>query len=301
MGLNQFEFLKSIRMVCIKLKFRLLTILAAAFLYSINLQAQQANANRIDLSGTWQCRLDSARLGLQNLWYLEKINQYKCQLPGTTNENRLGNATVPLEQLVARKTLEIRPDYEYEGLVWYQREIVVPDDWDNKQITLFLERCSWETGLWVDSAFVASQFSLVAPHVYNITDYLQPGRKHMITLTVDNSVNKRPSVFMPEASRDHINFRGLQMAGTTQTNWNGIIGRLEIMAHEPVWIEKMRTFPAVETGTVKVEVSINNTSGREMEAELVLSSQLKNAGTSDEASGKWKLQLKMAVVNMWSS
>jgi len=274
------------------LNYRLLAILLAGLICYNNLQAQQANAHKIDLSGTWQCRLDSARVGIQNLWYLENINQNQCQLPGTTNKNKLGNATVPLEQLVARKTLEIRPDYAYEGLVWYQREIEVPEHWDHKQITLFLERCSWETGLWIDSVFVGTQFSLVAPHVYNITDYLQPGSKHMLTLTVDNSVNKRPSVFLPDASRDLINLRGLQMAGTTQTNWNGIIGRLEIMAHEPVWIERLKTIPNIETGTVKVELSINNTSGGGIEAELGLSSQLKKTGTSDEASAKWKLQLK---------
>ena len=34
---------------------------------------------------------------------------------------------------------------------WYQREIAIPDTWQGKRITLFLERCHWETQVWLDA------------------------------------------------------------------------------------------------------------------------------------------------------
>jgi hypothetical protein len=42
----------------------------------------------------------------------------------------------------------------------------------------------------------------------------------------------------------------------TQTNWNGLIGKLELQAMDPVWIEDVQAFPDVKRRTVKVSVTI---------------------------------------------
>ncbi len=47
----------------------------------------------------------------------------------------------------------------------------------------------------------------------------------------------------------------------TQGNWNGIAGRIELQATDPVWIDDVRVYPNIKDKTVKVNVSIGNSTG----------------------------------------
>ena len=52
---------------------------------------------------------------------------------------------------------------------------------------LTLERCHWDTELWIDGNYAGSGHSLGAPHRYLLTQWLTPG-KHELLLKVDNSL-----------------------------------------------------------------------------------------------------------------
>ncbi len=43
----------------------------------------------------------------------------------------------------------------------------------------------------------------------------------------------------------------------TQSIWNGIVGRMEMRAYDPVRIEMVRTFPDIDNDNLKVEVTLN--------------------------------------------
>ena len=47
----------------------------------------------------------------------------------------------------------------------------------------------------------------------------------------------------------------------TQTNWNGIVGRIELRTSRPVWIDDVQVFPDVVQGTAHVHVTIRNRTG----------------------------------------
>jgi beta-galactosidase/beta-glucuronidase len=68
---------------------------------------------------------------------------------------------------------------------WYQREIVIPYDWDQKNFTLLLERCQWVTRVWVNSEYAGTQNSLCTTQEYDLTAFLKAG-KHQITNCMDN-------------------------------------------------------------------------------------------------------------------
>jgi hypothetical protein len=38
----------------------------------------------------------------------------------------------------------------YKGAAWYQKEVTIPEELEWKSINLFLERCHWESRLWID-------------------------------------------------------------------------------------------------------------------------------------------------------
>ena len=169
------------------------------------------------------------------------------QLPGTTDENHKGKDNP------AREAGRLTRVYPYEGPAWYQREIAVPDDWRGKRITLFLERTKY-TAVWVDDRPLGDQDSLDCPHVYDLSALLAPGT-HRLTVLVDNS--KKPPVGDPH-----------QLSENTQTNWNGIIGRVELRVTPPVWIDDIQVYPDIAERNARVRVAIGNTTGKTAAGEL---------------------------------
>lgn len=54
-------------------------------------------------------------------------------------------------------------------------------------IRLFLERCHWESRVWVDGVEAGIQNALSASHIYDLMVLLPPGR-HTISIRVDNKI-----------------------------------------------------------------------------------------------------------------
>ena len=123
-----------------------------------------------------------------------------------------------------------------------------PADWSGRRITLFLERCHWFTTVWVDGQQVGKGESLSVPHVFDLTDSLTPG-DHRLTIRVDNRV------LIDVGENSH------SVTDHTQTNWNGIVGRLELRATPPVWIDDVQVFPDVAQQAARVHVTIRNRTG----------------------------------------
>jgi hypothetical protein len=51
------------------------------------------------------------------------------------------------------------------------------------------------------------------------------------------------------------------VADHTQTNWNGIVGRIELRATDPVWIDDVQVYPDLATKTAHVVVTVGNSTG----------------------------------------
>ena len=111
---------------------------------------------------------------------------------------------------------KLTPVIRYEGLAWYQKEFVVPEEWSDKRIELFLERCLWESNVWVDGKSIGSQNSFSTPHIYDLGS-LKPGN-HSLTICIDNRYK------LPIGTWSHA------ITEDTQGRWNGIIGRIELSA-----------------------------------------------------------------------
>ena len=108
--------------------------------------------------------------------------------------------------------------------------MTIPADWSGQRITLFLERCHWFTTVWVDGQEVGKGESLSVPHVFDLTDSL-PAGDHRLTIRVDN----RMLIDVGENSHS--------VTDHTQTNWNGIVGRLEFAPVHPSGSMTSRCFP----------------------------------------------------------
>ncbi|MBK8975573.1 MAG: beta-galactosidase [Planctomycetes bacterium] len=202
--------------------------------------SQPAGPESIPLAGSWGFALDPDGVGVDQQWFANDLAD-TVELPGTTDENHRG-----IQQDERRTDRLSRPWY-WKGPAWYQRRVTIPAGWRDRRITLFLER-SKHTRVWVDREFCGWDDTLSAPQVFDVTPAMTPG-EHTITLLVDNA--RLPPVGPAHAVDER-----------TQTNWNGVIGRLELRATAPVWLADVQVYPDVETRTARVRVVVGNVTGR---------------------------------------
>jgi hypothetical protein len=242
--------------------------------------------SEIDLSGTWKFKMDEQDLGIDEKWFANDLPE-TVELPGSMPTNDKGIPTgydtkwmgnirnyadgKPwFEQGIYKPYLsddEFRfpfwliPEKYYAGAAWYQREVEIPDDWENKSIELFLERCHWETQVWVNENFAGNHTGMGVPHRYDIGEFLHPG-KNKITICVDN-----------RAEEIQVGINAHSVTDNTQSNWNGIVGDLKLVQKDMVSISNVQIFPSVKDKNARVEIQIQNNSGNPQSGKLKLTAK----------------------------
>ena len=213
-------------------------------------------AETIPLQGRWAFRLDPQNAGAAQKWFNQTLPD-TIALPGSTDEAKKGppNATTPTLNYLYRL-------YPYAGAAWYQREIEIPEAWRGKRVTLTLERCHWETRAWLDGRPLGMQESLCVAHVYDLGASLTPG-KHRLTLRIDNTLKYEMG---PDAH---------STSEQTQTNWNGAIGRIELAATDPVWIDAITVYPDLAKKSARVRLRLGNALGRPVSGKITLQARLR--------------------------
>ena len=204
----------------------------------------------LSLDGEWRFRLDPYGVGTEERWFAARLPD-RIRLPGSTDEQGFGTRTI--DPAVGRLTRV----YQYVGPAWYQRDVTVPEPWRGKRVTLFLERCHWETQVWIDDREIGVRNSLISPQTHDVTSAVTPG-EHRLTIRVDNTV------------KIDIGGWGHSITDETQTNWNGIVGRMELRASDPVWIEALDAFPDVEKRLARVRATVGNATGAPVSGSLRL-------------------------------
>jgi hypothetical protein len=194
----------------------------------------------LPLNGTWKFRLDVEDVGVKEKWFALEFDD-TVRLPGTTDENHRGIKKD--EQCVDR----LSRVWYWKGPAWYQRRVMIPDIWEGRRITLLLERTK-NTRVWVDKTFCGWEDTLSAPQIFDMTAAMTPG-EHTITVLVDNA--KLPPVGPSHAIDER-----------TQTNWNGIVGRMELRATAPVWLDDIQVYPNAKEKKARVRVAVGNITGK---------------------------------------
>lgn len=206
---------------------------------STGLSAQPNQSMEIDLSGMWRFQLDPMGFGKTpgSELFLHKLAE-TIGLPGSTDQGGKGIKNT------ARYVDRLSRQFEYQGAAWYQREVVIPTAWAGREITLELERCHWETTLYVDGKLVGVEERLSTPNRFRMTEQLAPGI-HTLTLCVDNRL-KYPMDQWAHGTTEY-----------TQTNWNGVVGRIALYARERAQIRQVKVSTDVAKEQVEVAVALS--------------------------------------------
>ena len=184
---------------------RKLTTLLLMTVLCLNMQAED-QSKYIDLSGTWQFALDR-----QGTMTADDAMTETVVLPGTTDTNKKGDFIGKTEE-----TTHLSRLYAYKGRAWYRRTIEVPAKWKGKPLYLLLERTK-PSEVYVDRKLIGSSNDISTPQVFDLSKVLTPGG-HTLAIMVDNSSGVPEQIY----ANSHA------YTEDTQTNWNGIIGRIEL-------------------------------------------------------------------------
>jgi hypothetical protein len=248
-----------------KIKY-ILTGLTILFFFSCG----NKETNEIDLSGGWSFQIDSLDQGVAEKWFAKPFID-SIQLPGSMTENNKGNdITVDTEWTgnmwndsawyTSPKMAKYRekgnvkvpfwlsPKKVYYGAAWYKRTVTIPENWNGKQISLFLERPHWETMVWVNDQKVGMQNTLATPHHYDLDQTLAPG-EHTITIRIDNRIKDI------DVGKD-----AHSVSDNTQTNWNGIVGDIKLMTAPAIAFKTVQIYPDLANKKIVVKGNLK-TSG----------------------------------------
>jgi hypothetical protein len=229
-----------------------------------------ATTNPHKLSGAWSFALDPNDAGVTGAWF-DKTLSDTITLPGSLQEQGFGDkpsintkwtSRIGMQLLKDPRFTEytmaedfkspfwLTPDRYYVGAAWYQRQIAVPADWAGRRIVLTLERPHWQTTVWVDDRKAGVQDGLGMAHEYDLTTLCKPGQTQRLTIRVDNRL------VVPVGMDAH------SVSDQTQSNWNGIAGRIELTTTPKVWFDDVQVFPDVKNKQIKVVAKIGNSTNQ---------------------------------------
>lgn len=181
----------------------------------------------IDLSGKWDAFLDESKNAA-----LPAAFDCEITLPDTTSHARLG-------KLNTAKNYGCLTDiYKFEGFAWFRRRFSVSEKQARGNMTLVLERTR-KTTVYIDGKKTGHFCSLCTPHRYDLSG-ISAG-EHEIIVCVDNT--------------DYPTAGGHLTSQDTQTNWNGITGKLGIECFS-AYPMNIAVFPDVNKMSVQVRADI---------------------------------------------
>lgn len=180
----------------------------------------------ISLQGKWRYELTNPDDPIE-LQVGYPLDNEGFLIPGTTASNRVGTPVMIAGGLTKEAVRCLREEFKYLGAAFYQTDFILTEEFRHRKVRLFLERVMFESTVWLDETLIGRRDSLSVPHVFDLTDYVEIGKKHKLTIRIDNrdiqKIGPNPSAYTDE----------------TQTIWNGIIGRVQLEGLDEIEIQNV--------------------------------------------------------------
>ncbi|MEY2196162.1 glycoside hydrolase family 2 protein [Neobacillus sp. BF23-41] len=167
----------------------------------------------LNLNGEWNFKFDSENKGEKEKWY-EKLNfDKKIIVPFTYETESSGIG----EEVFCPN-------------VWYQKSIIIPSEYENKEIILHFQAADYITKLWVNGTFVGKKKGGQIAFSFNITDFLDGTNE--LTIVVKNEDSQ--SCFQPRGKQRWLDHSYecwyVQTTGIWQTVWLEFLNEAHVQA-----------------------------------------------------------------------
>ena len=197
--------------------------------------------DKINLHGSWELLLDEEQQGIKEHFYKSETPFPKqIQLPTTISEAKL----TPRRDLTS--TDHLTDPYAFEGFAWYRKTVFLPNNCKDYDWELYLERTRM-TQLYINGVEAGSFDSLCTPHCYPVTPWIKSGENQLVILVKNTGYPTNG---------------GHMTSPDTQTNWNGLLGTLELRPLPRERILSLRLYPSFSGQSLTVRGRITPCAGK---------------------------------------
>ena len=206
-----------------------------------------------------------------------------------------------------------QPPRHYLGAAWYQRDINIPRNWRGRHVTLFLERPHWKSTAWLDDTEIGSDDSLCAPHQFEVGRVVARASRPSVAMTNQNLTGETPVPLQIVPGKHRLTIRvdnrtqlpnvghlvdAHSVSDALGATWNGIVGKIELRATTPVWIEDAQIFPNVASNSAMLKVRIGNATGKRGKGVLWLDAAFR-ALEWETNGGVAEMEFTMLGAKLW--
>jgi beta-galactosidase/beta-glucuronidase len=187
----------------------------------------------MNLNGEWEFEFDDDRAGSREKWHLG---------------NKALSKTIQVPFAFQSKLSGIGSN-EFHDVVWYRRDLVIPDSFANKRILLHFGAVDYDASVWVNGILVATHEGGHTPFHADITDALQEGTNKLVVKAVDYSKD----VTLPRGKQywlsDSASIFYTRTTGIWQTVW------IEAVSAD-AYLNKVRITPDIDNKQVELQFFI---------------------------------------------
>ncbi|NRF90614.1 glycoside hydrolase family 2 [Paenibacillus frigoriresistens] len=227
----------------------------------------------INLNGEWEFEFDDDRVGSKEKWHLG---------------NRKLSKTIQVPFAFQSKLSGIGSN-EFHDVVWYRRDLTLPEAFQNKRILLHFGAVDYEATVWVNGVLVAKHEGGHTPFHADITDALQAGTNKLVVKAVDYSKD----VTLPRGKQywhtDSASIFYTRTTGIWQTVW------MEAVAAEG-YLDKVKITPDIDEKQVEFQFFIQGSDSNaktQLKVEISFNGELVSEDTYGmrSSSGARKIRL----------
>lgn len=185
--------------------------------------------DRMYLNGEWNFEFDDEERGFKEKWYEKHEYSSTIQVP-----------------FCYQSTLSGIESKQKHFHLWYEREVVLSEEWKNKNIWLHFGAVDYEAIVWINGQYAGSHKGGFSSHSYDMTPYID-WKSQAVTITVyckdDDSIRK-------PRGKQHWNE---QTDRCWYTATSGIWQNVWLEATNGYRIENMKITPDIDLKTVCID------------------------------------------------
>jgi hypothetical protein len=192
----------------------------------------------LDLGGEWQFRLDPDNRGKAEGWFLA--------LTGTEPIR----VSCPWEYW--------HP--EYDGVGWYQKKIVAPGSWRDRQALVRFEAVTYYCECWLNGVYLGSHEGGFMPFEFDISAIAQLGEENVLTVRVINPpIDREIDGFRSGAPLNQSDLPTGKLAW--YYNFGGIWQGVSLQSLPKQALKSVHVFPRLGNKTLLVDLTVSNLAG----------------------------------------
>ncbi|MBW8351843.1 glycoside hydrolase family 2 [Bacillus sp. IITD106] len=182
--------------------------------------------NWLNLNGEWNFAFDKENIGEKEKWYASGNLDKKIIVPFTyeTKASGIGEET-------------------FCANIWYQKQVTVPKEYEDKQVVLHFQAADYITKVWVNGKFVGKHQGGQIAFSFNITEFIGKDREFTIVVKNEDSFSCHQPRGKQRWQPQNFGCWYVQTTGIWQTVWLEFLNE----AH----LDSVKITPDIDTESVE--------------------------------------------------